>query len=120
MALIKFRFIFIGISLFTYSLAVQLPLLKEQHVRMGRNMLQPRVNNSLTLNLNLCRKRQQNPGKISLVKRKAQHRGKQIQRKKHGKVKEAGSPVHRTGLLFMPLFEFFFYYSTKFFLQRLE
>jgi hypothetical protein len=31
----------IGISLFTYILAVQLPLLKGQHERTGRNTLQP-------------------------------------------------------------------------------
>ena len=73
--------------MFTYILAVQLPLLKEQHGRTGRNTLQPGVNNSLTLNLIVCRKRQQNPGRISLLKRKAQHRRKRIQRKKHGKVK---------------------------------
>lgn len=108
LTLIKFRFTLIGISLFTYSLAVQLPLLKGQHVRKGRNTLQPWVNNSLTLNLNLCRKRQLNLGRTSLVKRKALHRRKRIQRKKHGKVKDAESPVHRAGLLFMPLFEFWF------------
>jgi hypothetical protein len=33
LTLIKFRFTLIGISLFTYSLAVQLLLLKGQHVR---------------------------------------------------------------------------------------
>jgi hypothetical protein len=104
----KFRFTLIGISLFTYSLAVQLPLLKEQHVRKGRNTLQPSVNNSLTLNLNLCRKRQLNQRRISLLKRKAQHRRKRIQRKKHGKVKDAECPVHRAGLLFMPFFELWF------------
>ena len=53
----------------------------------GRNTLQPWVNNSLTLNLIVCRKRQLNLGRISLLKRKAQHRRKRIQRKKHGKVK---------------------------------
>jgi hypothetical protein len=41
LTLIKFQFTLIGISLFTYSLAVQLPLLKAQHVRKGRNTLQP-------------------------------------------------------------------------------
>jgi len=92
--------------LFTNTIAIKLPLLKGEHVRKGRNTLQPRVNNSLTLNLNLCQKRQLNPGRISLVKRKAQHRRKRIQRKKHGKVKDAGSPVYRAGLPFMPLFEF--------------
>jgi hypothetical protein len=34
-------FTLIGISLFTYSLAVELPLLKGQHVRTERNTLQP-------------------------------------------------------------------------------
>ena len=100
LTLIKYRFTLIGISLFTYSLAVQLPLLKGQHVRTGRNTLQPWVNNSLTLNLIVCQKRQLNPGRISLVRRKAQHRRKRIQRKKHGKVKDAGSPVYRAGLFF--------------------
>jgi hypothetical protein len=38
-------------------------------------------------NLIVCRKRQLNPGRISLLKRKAQHRRKRIQRKKHGKLK---------------------------------
>jgi hypothetical protein len=71
----------------SYSLAVQLPLLNEQHGRTGRNTLQPSVNNSLTLNLIVCRTRQLNLGRISLLKRKAQHRRKLIQRKKHGKVK---------------------------------
>jgi hypothetical protein len=33
LTLIKFRFTLIGVSLFTYGLAVQLPLLKGQHVR---------------------------------------------------------------------------------------
>ena len=98
LTLIKFRFTLLGISLFTYSQAVQLPLLKGHHLRKSRNTLQPLVNNSLTINLNLCRKRQLNLGRISLVKRKAQHRRKRIQRKKHGKVKDAESPVHRAGL----------------------
>jgi hypothetical protein len=107
--LIKFRFTDIGISLSTYTLAVQLPLLKRQHVRTGRNTLQPRVNNSLILNLNLCRKRKLNPERISLLKRKAQHRKKRIQRKKHdAKVKNTESPVHRAGFLFTPLLEFWF------------
>ncbi len=39
--LIKFRFTLIAISLSTYSLVVQLPLLKEQQVKKGRNTLQP-------------------------------------------------------------------------------
>jgi hypothetical protein len=56
-------------------------------------MLQPSVNNSLTLNLNLCRKKQLNPGRISLLKRKAQHKEKQRQRRKAVKVKDAESPV---------------------------
>ncbi len=64
-----------------------MPLLKGQHERTGRNTLQPWVNNSQTLNLIVCRKRQQNPGRISLLKRKAQHKRKRIQRRKHGKVK---------------------------------
>ena len=87
LTLIKYRIYPEGISLFTYILAVQLPLLKGQHGRTGRNTLQPWVNNSLTLNLIVCRKRQLNLGRISLLKRKAQHRRKRIQRKKHGKVK---------------------------------
>jgi len=68
-----------------------LPLLKGQHGRTGRNKLQSRVNNSLTLKLNLCRKRQLNLERISLLKRKAQHRRKRIQRKKHAKDK-SGEP----------------------------
>jgi hypothetical protein len=108
LTLIKFRFTCIGISLPTYTLAVQLSLLKEQHVRTGRNTLQPWVNYSLNLNLNLCRKSQLNPGRISLLKRKAQHRKKLIQRKKHGKVKNAESPVYRAGLLFTPMLAFWF------------
>ncbi len=64
-----------------------MPLLKGQHERTGRNTLQLWVNNSLTLNLIVCRKRQLNLGRISLLKGKAQHRRKQIQRKKHGKAK---------------------------------
>ena len=80
-------FTLIGISLFSYSLAVQLPLLKRQHGRTGRNTLQPWVNNLLTLNLILCRKKTLNLRRISLLKRKAQHKGKRIQRKKHVRVK---------------------------------
>jgi hypothetical protein len=49
--------------------------------------LQPFVNNSLTLNLIVCLKRTQNPGRISLQKRKAQHRRRLIQRKKHAEIK---------------------------------
>ena len=77
-------------------------------LRKGRNTLQPWVNNSLILNLNWCQKKQLNPGRISLLKRKAPHRRKRIQRKKHGKVNNAESPVQRAGLFFMPLFECWF------------
>ena len=87
LTLSNIAFTLIGISLFTYSLAVQLPLRKRQHGRTGRNKLQPGVKNSQTLNLIVCRKRQLSPGKISLLKRKAQHRRKRIPRKKHGNVK---------------------------------
>jgi hypothetical protein len=38
-------------------------------------------------NLIVCRKRQLNPGRTSLLKRKAQHRRKVIQRQKPGNVK---------------------------------
>ena len=41
LTLINIVFTLIGISLFTYSLAVQLPLLKGQHERRGRSTLQP-------------------------------------------------------------------------------
>ena len=87
LTLIKYRIYPSGISLVTYSLAVQLLPLKGQHGRTVRNTLQPWVNNSLTLNWIVWRKRQLNLGRISLLKRKAQHRRKRIQRKKHGKVK---------------------------------
>jgi len=55
--------------------------------------LQPWVNISLTFNLIVCRKKQRIPGRISLLKRKAQHRRKRLQRKKHAKFKrwEPGS-----------------------------
>jgi hypothetical protein len=43
--------------------------------------------NSLTLNLIVCQKRTLNPGRISLQKRKAQHRRKRIQRKNYAKTK---------------------------------
>jgi hypothetical protein len=43
--------------------------------------------NSLTLNLIVCQKRTLNPGRISLQKRKAQHRKKRIQRKNYAKTK---------------------------------
>lgn len=66
----------------------------------GRNTLQPWVNNSLTLNLIVCRKRQLNLGRISLLKRKAQHRRKQIQRKKHGKVKRRAPGSQRRASFF--------------------
>jgi hypothetical protein len=42
---------------------------------------------SLTLNLIVCQKRTLNPGRISLQKRKAQHRRKRIQRKNYAKTK---------------------------------
>jgi hypothetical protein len=107
--MIKFRFTVIRISLITHTRAAQLPLLKRQHAGTGRNTLQPRVSNSLNLNLNLCRKRKLNPERIRLLKRKAQHRKKRIQRKKQdAKVKNTESPVHRAGLLFTPLLEFWF------------
>lgn len=75
-----------------------MPLLKGQHERTGRNTLQPWVNNSLTLNLIVCRKRQLNLERISLLKRKAQHRRKRIQRKKHGEVKTQGARFIAPGL----------------------
>ena len=77
----------IGISLITFSLAADLPLLKWQHGKTGRNTLQPWINNSLILNLIVCQKTQLNLKRISLLKRKAQLRRKRIQRKKHVKVK---------------------------------
>ena len=83
---LKVHFTLIGISLSIYNLAVQLLLFK----RMGkreRNTMQPWVNNSLTLNLDLCRKRQLSPGRISRHKRKVQHKRRRIQRKKPGKSK---------------------------------
>jgi len=43
--------------------------------------------NSLTLNLIVCQKRTLNPERISLQKRKAQHRRKRIQRKNYAKKK---------------------------------
>lgn len=52
----------------------------------------------LTLYVNLCRKKQLNLGRISLLKRKAQHKRKRIQRKKDAKIKETESPVYRAGL----------------------
>ena len=78
-------FSLIGISSFTYVLAVQLPLLKAQDGRTGRTMLQPWINNSLTLNLIVCRKKQLTLKRISLLKRKAPPRGKGAERE--GKVK---------------------------------
>ena len=97
-------FTLIGISLLTYSSAVKLPLLKGPTGRTGRNTLQPSVNYSLTLNLILCRKRKLNPRRISLLKRKAQHRRKRIQRKKHGKVKKQIARFTAPGFFFTPLF----------------
>jgi hypothetical protein len=60
-------------------------------------------NNSLTLNLILCQKRQLNPGRISLLKRKVQHRRKGIQRQKHGKVKtpRARKEYQQANILFI-------------------
>ena len=78
-------------------LAVRLPLLKRPDGRTGRS-LQPGLNNLLTLNLIVCRKRQLNLKRISLLKRKAQHRRKRLQRKKDAKL-NAESPVHSTGIL---------------------
>lgn len=74
------------IYLFTYILAVRLPLLKQLDGRTGRS-LQPGLNNLLTLNLIVCRKSQLNLKRISLLKRKAQHRRKRLQRKKHARFK---------------------------------
>ena len=98
LTLIKFRFTLIVLSLPSYILAIHLPLLKGLHQGKGRNKLQPLVNNSLTLKLNLCLKNQLNLGRISLLKRKAQHKRKPIQRKKDAKIKEVESPVYRAGL----------------------
>ena len=89
------------IYLFTYILTVRLPLLKRLDGRTGRS-LQPGLNNLPTLNLIVCRKRQLNLKRISLLKRKAQRRGKRLQRKKHAS-SNAESPVHSTGLFsFLP------------------
>ena len=81
LTLIKYRIYPYRHIFVTYSLAVQLPLLKGQHGRTGKNTLQPQVNNSLNLNLIVCRKKQIIPGRISLLKRKAQHRGNRVERK---------------------------------------
>ncbi len=69
--------------------------------KKGKKTLQPCVNNSLTLNLNLCRKRKLSLGRISLLKRKAQHKRKRIQRKNYVKIKDSKSPVHRAGLFLL-------------------
>jgi hypothetical protein len=55
----------------------------EEQYEKQEKFLHPKVNNSLTLNSIVCRKRKLNPGRINLHKRKAQHRRKQIQREKH-------------------------------------
>jgi hypothetical protein len=67
----------IGISLFTYGTTW----------KNGKKYPAAINNNSLTLNLIVCRKRRLNPGRISPQKRKAQHKGKRIQRKKHARSK---------------------------------
>ena len=72
---------------YRHIFVVELPFLKGQHGRTGRKNLQSSVNNSLTLNLIVCRKTQRNLKRTSLPKRKAQHRRKRIRRKKHVKVK---------------------------------
>lgn len=101
LTLIKYSFYsYRHIFVYLYS-AVQLPLLIGQHGRTGRNTLQPWVNNSLTLNLIVCRKRQLNLGRISLLKRKALHRRKRIRRKKYGKVKTQRSRFTAPGF-FLP------------------
>ena len=102
--LIKFRFTLIVLSLPTYILAIQQPFLKRIHQGKGRNKMWPWVNKSfITLKLKLCRKKQLNLGRISLLKRKAQHKRKRIQRKKDAKIKETESPVHRARLFYAVL-----------------
>jgi hypothetical protein len=81
--------------LFRYSLAVELPLPDNTK---GMQESAAIKNNSLTLNLILCRKKQLNLKRISLLKRKAPHKRKRIPRKKHDKIKDFESPVHRAGL----------------------
>jgi hypothetical protein len=66
----------IGISLFTYG--------KQRWEEISCS----HKYNSLTLNLIVCQKRTLNPGRISLQKRKAQHRRKRIQRKNYAKTKK--------------------------------
>jgi len=63
------------------------------------NTLQSDENNSLTLNLIVWQKRQLDPGKISLLKRRAQHRRKQIQREKHAEIKTQRAPTFTVGAL---------------------
>ena len=65
----------IGISLFTYG--------KERWEEIS--CIHKYI--SLTLNLIVCQKRTLNPERISLQKRKAQHRRKRIQRKNYAKTK---------------------------------
>ena len=101
LTLIKYRIYPNGISLFAYSLAVQLLLLKGQ-LKNGKTYSAAISNNSLTLNLIVCRKRQLNPGRISLLKRKAQHRRKLIQRKKHGKFKTQRARFTAPGFFIPP------------------
>ena len=93
-------FTLIGISLPTFSLAVKLPFLKGQDGRTERNILHPWVINSLTLNLILCRKSQPNRKRISLLKRKAPHRRKRIQRKRHAKIKTKWARLSTPGFFY--------------------
>jgi hypothetical protein len=58
----------------------------------GKKYAAAKVNNSLTLNLIVCQKRQRILRRISLLKRKAQHRGNRVERNKNGKVKKGREP----------------------------
>ena len=75
-------FTLIGISLFSYSLAVQLPLLKGQHGRTGRNTLQPWVNNSLTSKFNFMSKKKAEPKKNKPTQKKSSAQRKADPKKK--------------------------------------
>ena len=79
----------IGISLFTYGKQ------KWEEISCSHKY------NSLTLNLIVCQKRTLNPGRISLQKRKAQHRRKRIQRKNYAKTKMQRARL-TAGFLFCP------------------
>jgi hypothetical protein len=82
LTLFKYPYALISISLFTYILDVQLPLLKGQPGRTGKNTVQPWITNSLTFKFNCMPKKTAQPRKNKPTKKKSSAQKKADPKKK--------------------------------------